>query len=76
MGRYQFLADMTLDAGTLGLTEVAAQLAAESARVSTTTGNLQIAAYATELLGQRDTVRESLGTPLRRLRGRTPFWGN
>ncbi|MGB9032206.1 MAG: hypothetical protein WCC27_18930, partial [Acidobacteriaceae bacterium] len=56
MGHYQFLADMTLDAGTLGLTEVAAQLAAESARVSTTTGNLQIAAYATELLGQRDTV--------------------
>jgi CHAT domain-containing protein len=56
MGRYQFLADMTLDAGTLGLTEVAAQLAGESARVSTTTGNLQIAAYATELLGQRDTV--------------------
>lgn len=56
MGRYQFLADMTLDAGTLGLTEVAAQLAAESAQVSTTTGNLQIAAYAMELLGQRDTV--------------------
>ncbi|MFZ0691580.1 MAG: CHAT domain-containing protein [Acidobacteriaceae bacterium] len=56
MGRYQFLDDMTLDAGTLGLTEVAAQLAAESARIAATTGNLQIAAYATELLGQRDTV--------------------
>jgi CHAT domain-containing protein len=56
MGYYQFLADMTLDAGTLGLNEVAAQLAGESARASTETGNLQIAAYAMELLGQRDTV--------------------
>jgi CHAT domain-containing protein len=56
MRQYQFLADMTLDAGTLGLTEVAAQLAAESARASTRTGDLQIAAYATELLGQKDTV--------------------
>lgn len=56
MPHYQFLSDMTLDAAALGLTETAAQLAAESARLSTETGNSQIAAYAVEMLGQRDTA--------------------
>jgi CHAT domain-containing protein len=51
MRRYQFLSDLTLDAAALGLSDTAVLLAGEAARTADQTKNLQIAAYAWELLG-------------------------
>lgn len=52
MRRYQFLSDLTLDASMLGLSRAAAYLATQAASIADQTSNVQIAAYAWELLAQ------------------------
>jgi CHAT domain-containing protein/tetratricopeptide (TPR) repeat protein len=57
---YQFLSDLTLDAGAMDLRQVAVILGEASSQRAFQVGNIQIAAYALELLGRNQMAARDL----------------